>query len=125
MRAHIITTHPTPRDAVACAPPCARTCAAAHGRSLPRCTPSPQLASGGELFSHIKRLGSCHINCARWLTGELVNVLEYMHGKGVVHRDLKPENILLDDLGHIKLVDFGSARRLDVEDHAAKFVGTA
>ena len=84
-----------------------------------------ELASGGELFSHIKRLGACHINCARWLTGELVNVLEYMHGKGVVHRDLKPENILLDDLGHIKLVDFGSARRLDVEDHAAKFVGTA
>ena len=67
-----------------------------------------EFASGGELFSHIKRLGSCHISCARWLTAELVNALEYMHSKGVLHRDLKPENILLDDEGHIKLVDFGS-----------------
>ena len=113
---------PPPRPAATRVP-----CTWTRRGSLPLspATPSMQLASGGELFSHIKRLGSCHINCARWLTGELVNVLEYMHGKGVVHRDLKPENILLDDLGHIKLVDFGSARRLDVEDHAAKFVGTA
>ena len=65
-------------------------------------------ASGGELFQHIRRLGACHLSCARWLTAELVNALEYMHSKGVLHRDLKPENILLDDEGHIKLVDFGS-----------------
>ena len=67
-----------------------------------------EYASGGELFGHIKRLGACHISCARWLTAELVNALEYMHSKGVLHRDLKPENILLDEDGHIKLVDFGS-----------------
>jgi 3-phosphoinositide dependent protein kinase-1 len=86
-----------------------------------------ELASGGELFGHIKRLGSCHINCARWLTGELLNALEYMHGVGVVHRDLKPENILLDELGHIKLIDFGSSRRLSGEGDAdaPRFVGTA
>ena len=60
------------------------------------------------LFDGITRLGSCHVSCARWLTAELVNAVEYMHSKGVLHRDLKPENILLDDEGHIKLVDFGS-----------------
>ena len=84
-----------------------------------------EYCSGGELFGHIKRLGSCHISCARWLTAELVNVLEYIHGRRVLHRDLKPENILLDDLGHVKLVDFGSSKRLDVEDDVPKFVGTA
>ena len=60
-----------------------------------------ELASGGELFSHIRRLGTCHLSCARWLSGELVNALEYMHAMRVVHRDLKPENILLDDVGHV------------------------
>ena len=37
----------------------------------------------------------------------------------------RAENVLLDDAGHIKLVDFGSARRLDADDDAPRFVGTA
>lgn len=67
-----------------------------------------EYAAGGELFRHIKRLGACHPSCARWLTAELVNALEYIHSKAVLHRDLKPENILLDEIGHVKLIDFGS-----------------
>lgn len=29
------------------------------------------------------------------------------------HRDIKPENILIDRTGHIKLVDFGSAAKMN------------
>ena len=37
-----------------------------------------------------------------------------MHWQNIVYRDLKPENILLamKDNGHIKLVDFGFAKKL-------------
>ena len=36
--------------------------------------------------------------------------LEHLHSLGVVYRDLKPENILLDEMGHVKLADFGLSK---------------
>ena len=47
---------------------------------------------------------------AIFYAAELVDALEHLHSLGVVYRDLKPENILLDEMGHIKLADFGLAK---------------
>ena len=45
---------------------------------------------------------------------ELVSVLEYLNSKSIAHRDLKPDNCLLDQSMHIKLSDFGAAKRCPV-----------
>jgi protein kinase A len=36
-----------------------------------------------------------------------------LHDNNIVYRDLKPENILIDARGHVKLTDFGFAKRID------------
>ena len=52
----------------------------------------------------------------RRVARELIDVVRYIHSKGVVHRDLKPENILVTRNGeNIKLIDFGLA---DTDGHA-------
>ena len=44
---------------------------------------------------------------------QLCHVLIYLHGRRppVIFRDIKPENVILTPSGHLKLVDFGIARR--------------
>jgi Tol biopolymer transport system component/predicted Ser/Thr protein kinase len=43
---------------------------------------------------------------------EVSDGLQKVHSQNIVHRDLKPSNILLTRDGHIKIVDFGLAKRI-------------
>ena len=67
---------------------------------------------GGELFSYLRSKGKFNNNTGLFFSAEIVCAIEYMHAMEIVYRDLKPENILLDCEGHIKLTDFGFAKKL-------------
>jgi len=65
---------------------------------------------GGELFFHLTRMKRLPEHMARFYCAEMTLALEHLHAHSVIYRDLKPENILLDELGHVKLADFGLAK---------------
>ncbi|KAK7012588.1 protein kinase A catalytic subunit, partial [Halocaridina rubra] len=67
---------------------------------------------GGELFSYLRNAGKFPMTTAVFYASEIVSALEYLHSLSIVYRDLKPENLLLDRDGHLKITDFGFAKKL-------------
>lgn len=49
---------------------------------------------------------------ANFYAAEIVSALEYLHSLQIVYRDLKPENLLINRDGHLKITDFGFAKKL-------------
>jgi len=70
-----------------------------------------ELVQGGELFSLLHlRGGSLSNSDSRFYAACVTDALEYLHSNSIVYRDLKPENLMIDDVGYIKVVDFGFAK---------------
>ncbi|MBE5804892.1 MAG: hypothetical protein E7316_10330 [Clostridiales bacterium] len=44
-----------------------------------------------------------------------IDALDAVHAQGILHRDITPKNLMVLENGNVKLIDFGSARKIDRE----------
>ena len=62
------------------------------------------------------------------MAGEIAEALQEAHARRFLHRDLKPANIMLTEQGHVKVMDFGLAKRVEdlpSPDQATREIGAA
>ena len=67
----------------------------------------------GETLHRRLQDGALPLPDALRVAGEIAEALQEAHARRFLHRDLKPANIMLTEQGHVKVMDFGLAKRVE------------
>jgi len=56
--------------------------------------------------------GALTEEAARRFAEDMCDILQYLHGKGIIHRDVTPDNLIVTASGALKLIDFNVAQQV-------------
>ena len=74
-----------------------------------------EFVPGETLEELVRRQGPIPTEVCVPLVRQALHGLSFAHRIGVIHRDLKPGNLMLNGEGTVKVIDFGIAKKLEVE----------
>jgi len=77
---------------------------------------------GGSLQFYLKKFKKFDEKMVIFYAAEMISILDYLFRRKIVYRNITSENILLDERGHIKLIAFGNAKTLEVDQEKTSTV---
>jgi serine/threonine protein kinase len=83
-----------------------------------------EFGQGGDMMRWLIEKDIFDETVARFYIAELLLAVEELHSFGFAHRDLKPDNLVIGVDGHLKITDFGFAKRNTREMPISEAVGS-
>lgn len=71
------------------------------------------LITGKDLRYHLAKLKQFTCEQSKFFLACTILGLEYLHFNKILHRDIKPDNLVLDNMGYVKITDFGISRHMN------------
>jgi serine/threonine protein kinase len=71
-----------------------------------------EFVPGGSIRQLLDKFLAFDERLVKLYTRQMLDGLQYLHEKGIIHRDLKCANVLVDNMGVIKLSDFGASKKI-------------